>query len=101
VQSVESLLTGAVNPHVDAVSLAIMATTVVLKVTLTVLCFLTQRDSATIRVLMQDHRNDSISNSVAIVCAYLATKYWVYLDPIAAILVSFYIIGECFFEEGM
>jgi len=39
-----------------------------------------------------DHRNDCISNSVAIICAYLGSVTWPYLDPIGAILVSIYIL---------
>lgn len=42
-------------------------------------------------MLAQDHRNDCVSNTVALLCAYGAQHLWLYLDPIGAILVSLYI----------
>lgn len=42
-------------------------------------------------MLAQDHRNDCLSNTAALVCAYCAQRFWVYLDPIGAILVAVYI----------
>ncbi len=49
-----------------------------------------QNDPST-RVLAQDHRNDCLSNSIALICAYSAQKLWVYLDPIGAVFVAIYI----------
>lgn len=42
-------------------------------------------------MLAQDHRNDCLSNTIALLCAYSAQKWWIYLDPIGAILVAVYI----------
>ena len=50
-----------------------------------------QKDDASISVLAQDHRNDCVSNTVALLCAYGSKQLWIYLDPIGAILVSIYI----------
>ena len=40
--------------------------------------FRRQKDPSA-RVLALDHRNDCISNSVALACAICAHKYWIYL----------------------
>lgn len=71
-----------------------MVATVIVKFALMIICYWYPSSNA--KVLAQDHRNDCISNSTAGICAFLASKYWVYLDPIAAILVSFYIIFTWF-----
>uniref|UniRef100_A0A0N5ABZ5 ZT_dimer domain-containing protein n=1 Tax=Syphacia muris TaxID=451379 RepID=A0A0N5ABZ5_9BILA len=90
-QSLESVLRNTVNPHVDLASLCIMIATVVIKFILMFdYCFRFD-DDASIQVLGQDHRNDCLSNLAALFCAWAASKYWIYLDPIGAILVSLYI----------
>lgn len=94
-----------------------MVATVIIKFTLVLICkrfvFICERgaracrfkNDPSISVLAQDHRNDCISNMVALACAWLATEYvlffecttqrfyrfWIYLDPIGAVLVSIYI----------
>lgn len=87
----EEVITSTVDPRVRLPTLIIMSCTVVVKFTLMVICYIYPSTNA--KVLAQDHRNDCISNTVAVVSGYLATNYWVYLDPIAAVLVSLYIIG--------
>lgn len=89
-QSVESVLRNTVDPHVDFASLCIMFTTVVVKFILMLLCKRFDSD-ASINVLAQDHRNDCLSNLAALFCAWGASRYWIYLDPVGAILVSLYI----------
>ncbi|XP_076346342.1 uncharacterized protein LOC143244835 isoform X2 [Tachypleus tridentatus] len=44
------------------------------------------------QALAQDHRNDVLSNSVALVCGFVGSKYWKYADPLGAILIGMYII---------
>lgn len=55
-------------------------------------------DSST-KVLAQDHRNDCLSNTIALICAFCAQKFWIYLDPIGAIFVSIY-IAVTWFKTG-
>uniref|UniRef100_A0A914HMZ5 Cation efflux protein cytoplasmic domain-containing protein n=1 Tax=Globodera rostochiensis TaxID=31243 RepID=A0A914HMZ5_GLORO len=90
VQSLEAVISERINPRVDWPTIAIMVATVVVKLILFLLCR-RQKDSSSTRVLAQDHRNDCLSNSVALLCAFGAQKFWLYLDPIGAILVSLYI----------
>ncbi|XP_022254936.1 metal tolerance protein 7-like isoform X2 [Limulus polyphemus] len=44
------------------------------------------------QALSQDHRNDVLSNSVALACGFVGSKYWKYADPLGAILIGMYII---------
>ncbi|MFH4975038.1 hypothetical protein AB6A40_001747 [Gnathostoma spinigerum] len=96
VQSLESILRNTVNPHTDVASISIMLITVLVKLILVVICQRYKKD-ASIAVLAQDHRNDCISNTVALVCAWVGSQYWVYLDPIGAIVVSLYIAITWYF----
>jgi divalent metal cation (Fe/Co/Zn/Cd) transporter len=38
-----------------------------------------------------------LSNSVALVCAYCAQRFWIYLDPLGAIIVAIYIAITWYF----
>uniref|UniRef100_A0A914W252 Cation efflux protein cytoplasmic domain-containing protein n=1 Tax=Plectus sambesii TaxID=2011161 RepID=A0A914W252_9BILA len=94
-QSLEAIIRQSVDPEVDLPTICIMLSTIVIKFVLMIICRRFSHDSS-INVLAQDHRNDCISNSVALLCAFLASRYWIYLDPIGAILVSIYIAGTWF-----
>uniref|UniRef100_A0A915PQH0 Cation efflux protein cytoplasmic domain-containing protein n=1 Tax=Setaria digitata TaxID=48799 RepID=A0A915PQH0_9BILA len=96
VQSLESVIHDTINPRVDVVSLFIMVAVIFIKFVLMLLCRKFNYDSS-VAVLAQDHWNDCISNTVAIVCAWIASKYWIYFDPIGAITVSIYIATTWFF----
>ncbi|KHN72248.1 Metal tolerance protein 7 [Toxocara canis] len=95
VQSLESVVRQSVDPRISLVSLCIMITTVLVKFTLMLLC--KKFDDPSISVLAQDHRNDCISNIVALLCAWAASRFWIYLDPIGAIIVSVYIAITWYF----
>ncbi|VBB34329.1 unnamed protein product, partial [Acanthocheilonema viteae] len=96
VQSLESVIHDTVNPKVDIVSLSIMVAIIFIKFALMLLCKKFDYNSS-VAVLAQDHWNDCISNTVAIVCAWVASNYWLYFDPIGAIAVSIYIATTWFF----
>lgn len=90
VQSVESIIQNRIHPIVDWPTISIMVSTVFVKFCLFIICNKYRNDPST-RVLAQDHRNDCLSNSIALLCAFCAEKFWLYLDPIGAILVALYI----------
>ncbi|KRY55957.1 Metal tolerance protein 10 [Trichinella britovi] len=90
-KSVEAIISRNIKPDVQINTIAIMVTTVVVKAVLWILCDCFK--DANSKVLAQDHRNDCISNSSAILFAFLGDRYWVYLDPIGAILVSLYLLA--------
>uniref|UniRef100_A0A0B7ASK2 Uncharacterized protein n=1 Tax=Arion vulgaris TaxID=1028688 RepID=A0A0B7ASK2_9EUPU len=86
-------------PNVDYVTFAISGSTVVIKLVLWLVC--RREKSPIVQALAQDHRNDVLSNTVAIVCGYLGSKNFMavtniydfaYIDPIGAILISVYIM---------
>ncbi|XGW17358.1 hypothetical protein V3C99_002175 [Haemonchus contortus] len=76
---------------VSLTSALIMVGTVVVKFSLFCICQKYKSDPS-ITVLAMDHRNDCLSNTVALACAWLGNRFWYYLDPIGAILVSIYIL---------
>jgi cation diffusion facilitator family transporter len=88
--AIEDIANGSVDPHINEFSGAIIAVTIILKGVLFLLCF--RVDSAAVRALAVDHRNDVASNLAALVFGLLGTYVWKYLDPIGAILLSLYII---------
>ncbi|VIO91272.1 cation efflux family protein [Brugia malayi] len=96
VQSLESVVNDTVDPRVDVVSLFIMVAIIFIKFALMLLCKKFDYNSS-VAVLAQDHWNDCISNTVAILCAWVASNYWMYFDPIGAIVVSIYIAITWFF----
>ena len=54
------------------------------------------RLSPSVEALMDDHRNDVLSNGVGMVLAKLGALFWVGLDPLGAILVTLYIMHVWF-----
>lgn len=89
VESCQALANPQFKPDVGIATVVIMSITIVAKLSLlTICCVLTSPNA---KVLAQDHRNDCISNSVAIICAYIGDHFWTYIDPICAIAVSIYI----------
>uniref|UniRef100_A0AC35FCN1 Cation efflux protein cytoplasmic domain-containing protein n=1 Tax=Panagrolaimus sp. PS1159 TaxID=55785 RepID=A0AC35FCN1_9BILA len=98
IQSTNSIVSGDINPRVDIPTLAIMVATVIVKFGLYMACRM-QKDNPSIAVLSQDHRNDCVSNTGALLCAYGAQHLWLYLDPIGAILVCLY-IAFTWFQTG-
>uniref|UniRef100_A0A0K0FUN2 ZT_dimer domain-containing protein n=1 Tax=Strongyloides venezuelensis TaxID=75913 RepID=A0A0K0FUN2_STRVS len=90
IQSLKSIIEQTVDPHVDYISGGIMISTIIIKFILVLVCQRFKRN-VSIDVLAQDHRNDCISNFVALLCAVGSRYLWIYLDPIGAIIVSLYI----------
>lgn len=81
---------GEKGPVVGLSTILICCCTIVTKLTL----FLIYRrfSNSTIRALAMDHRNDVISNSIALIFGFLGDKVLKYLDPIGAVVIAFYII---------
>lgn len=87
-------------PTMEWVTVGISCTTVVVKLVLYLIC--RKVPHQTIQALAQDHRNDVLSNSAAIIFGYIGSKEMqaqinnstpelVYLDPVGAILICIYI----------
>ncbi|CAG5136550.1 unnamed protein product [Candidula unifasciata] len=102
-ESVEKIIhlasDGASLPNVDVVTFLISGSTVVIKLVLWLVC--RRVNSAIVQALAQDHRNDVLSNTVAIICGYLGSQNFMsvtgeygfaFVDPVGAIIISIYIM---------
>ncbi|CAH1776433.1 unnamed protein product, partial [Owenia fusiformis] len=78
------------GPSVDIATIVILSFTIVTKLVLFLVCRRIANPS--IQTLAQDHRNDVLSNLVALAMGFIGTRYWSYADPIGAVLISIYII---------
>ncbi|CUG87224.1 cation transporter, putative [Bodo saltans] len=76
----------------DASTVIILITVIVLKSLAFVWCNKFARGSATLLALAEDHRNDVVANIVALLGFAAATYVTVWLDPILALLVTLFIL---------
>ncbi|XP_025082760.1 metal tolerance protein 11-like isoform X2 [Pomacea canaliculata] len=86
-------------PRMEIPTFVIAGSTIGIKLTLYIVC--RRINSPIVQALAVDHRNDVVSNSVAIVCGYLGSQEFqdktglhgfIYADPVGAILIGLYII---------
>lgn len=89
ITSVTKIIENSANPDITTGTIAIIATTVVIKMLLFLYC--RHIKSPSTNVLAQDHRNDVLSNAVALGFGFLGFKVWRNADPLGAILISIYI----------
>lgn len=83
-----------IHPDVELPTIIIMGLIVVIKFVLMLICW--KFKSPSTQVMAQDHRNDCISNTGAIIFAYIGAHFWIYADPIGAIVISIYIAVSWF-----
>lgn len=108
VGKIVSLYSGSMSPPtVDYITISITGFTIVIKFVLFVLC--RRVKTPTVQALAQDHRNDVLSNTLAIVCGYIGSreiqkeigeKCLIYADPIGAIIISLYIAITWYITGG-
>jgi len=74
--------------------LTIISLTIVLKLGLWIFCGIVYKRTGneSVHALAADHRNDVISNTVGVAAACVAFYYWIWADPIGAILIGLYIM---------
>lgn len=89
ITSVTKIIENSANPDITTGTIVIIATTVVIKMLLFLYC--RHIKSPSTNVLAQDHRNDVLSNAVALGFGFLGFKVWRNADPLGAILISIYI----------
>ncbi|XP_022257193.1 metal tolerance protein 4-like isoform X1 [Limulus polyphemus] len=92
-EAVENIIFYTVHSGIirfQAETIAICLVTIGVKVTLYVFC--RRFKSSSLQALSQDHRNDVLSNTVALVCGYIGYEVWRFADPLGAIIISLYII---------
>eukprot|EP00511_Aplanochytrium_stocchinoi_P005719 CAMPEP_0204832586 /NCGR_PEP_ID=MMETSP1346-20131115/14227_1 /ASSEMBLY_ACC=CAM_ASM_000771 /TAXON_ID=215587 /ORGANISM="Aplanochytrium stocchinoi, Strain GSBS06" /LENGTH=675 /DNA_ID=CAMNT_0051964505 /DNA_START=121 /DNA_END=2148 /DNA_ORIENTATION=- len=98
-QSGLSLLDGILSeadrrvPYISELTVYLLTSAIAIKAFLFMLCYSLKDRSHSVMVLAEDHRNDVLSNSVALVTAYLSHRlpqcWW--LDAAGAIVISLYI----------
>eukprot|EP00042_Codosiga_hollandica_P050676 m.611017 g.611017 ORF g.611017 m.611017 type:complete len:107 (+) comp58136_c0_seq2:942-1262(+) len=71
-----------------ALSLGLVGGDIVMKLILYLICRRYAHTSVAAAALTQDHRNDLVLNSVAIVTSAVASHSWPPIDPIGAILIA-------------
>eukprot|EP00764_Aduncisulcus_paluster_P009347 gnl/Carplike_NY0171/3099_a4160_480.p1 GENE.gnl/Carplike_NY0171/3099_a4160_480~~gnl/Carplike_NY0171/3099_a4160_480.p1 ORF type:complete len:724 (-),score=202.35 gnl/Carplike_NY0171/3099_a4160_480:191-2098(-) len=94
-KSITIILQGGAEIDFSLWPTLIIGTTILLKLMLFILCkSLVDKCSQTeaVEAYSQDHGNDVLSNSVGMVFALLADRYWDLLDPIGSIILSIYIL---------
>ncbi|GBG28725.1 Metal tolerance protein 9 [Hondaea fermentalgiana] len=80
-------------PATDRFTVELLGTAILVKLCLFVVCHAYRDESDSMMVLAEDHRNDILSNGIALATAFLANKYvnlW-WLDPVGGILIAIYI----------
>ena len=84
------MIKNSADPDVSTPTIIIIAATVLIKIFLFFFC--RRINTPSTAVLAQDHRNDIVSNAVALGFGYVGYKVWRNADPLGAILISVYII---------
>jgi cation diffusion facilitator family transporter len=81
------------RPELTALTVGLMSAAIVIKACLFVYCFRLRHVSHSMYILAEDHRNDVLSNTVALSAAAFAYAHpdgW-WVDPVGAVLISVYI----------
>lgn len=89
IKSVQTLAEASMNPDISLPTIIIICCAILTKILLYLYCC--RYKSPSTKVLSQDHRNDVISNAVALAFGYLGDKFWEPGDPLGAILIGIYI----------
>lgn len=88
--AIDDIATGSVDPNINIFSGVIIGITILLKGSLYILC--RQVNNPSVQALAVDHRNDVASNVATLVFGLIGTFVHPVVDPVGAILLSFYII---------
>mmetsp|Transcript_14025 Transcript_14025/g.27573 ORF Transcript_14025/g.27573 Transcript_14025/m.27573 type:complete len:238 (-) Transcript_14025:829-1542(-) len=91
--SVMQLLSGYHKLWFSILSITILVTAIVLKIILYIFCSAQSKYSGSLLALAEDHRNDVMTNTMALATGFTAHLYptvW-WMDPLGAILMSIYI----------
>ena len=88
--AIDDIATGSINPNINIFSGVIIGVTIILKGSLYLLC--RQVNNPSVQALAVDHRNDVAANLATLVFGLIGTYVAAIVDPIGAILLSFYII---------
>lgn len=91
--SILQLMSGHHQLFFSITSISILILAIVIKIVLYIMCSAMVKYSPSMLTLAEDHRNDVVSNTMALITGLLAhsfPSFW-WMDPIGAILLSVYI----------
>ncbi|XP_028410023.1 metal tolerance protein 11-like [Dendronephthya gigantea] len=89
IESVQSLVKNSSGPDMSLPTIIIICGTIGIKILLFLYC--RRYNSPSTEILTHDHRNDVISNIVALTFGYIGDRWWKPGDAVGAILISTYI----------
>jgi len=95
-KAIQAIVNDDISTTMTPTDLALLGVTVLSKIALYLLC--RALPGTSMSTLSTDHRNDSVSNSVAMFTAWLGSTYWKLADPIGAIMIGFFIITAWYWE---
>lgn len=82
------------DPEANLPTLVLMFSSIFIKVIIMIICY--RHGSPASRMLAMDQRNDALTSAVGLLGAFLGDKYWIYADPIGAILVCTFVAFSWF-----
>lgn len=89
---------GATTLKLDAWTLGIFTSTIVIKFLMWLYCSFFQKYSTSVHALALDHRTDVAFNLMALACYLIGYYLWSYADPMGGILMAFYLMYNWFME---
>ncbi|GMR54886.1 hypothetical protein PMAYCL1PPCAC_25081, partial [Pristionchus mayeri] len=92
--SINAIVHGNIDVDMNLITFCIIVIGCVLKAVLMVICF--KRGSPASKVIAMDMRNDIATSTMAIIAAFVGSRYWKYADPVGACLVCSIIAFEWF-----
>ncbi|XP_065196776.1 uncharacterized protein LOC135828258 [Sycon ciliatum] len=90
IASAQSIVKGDAKPNVKGLAGAILGISVLAKLALYLFC--RRINNPSVQALAIDHRNDTMSNAIAIVFGLLGTYVRTWIDPLGGIFIAIYII---------
>lgn len=93
-EAIVEIATDSMNPKFDIATIVVLCSGTAMKLVLFLICRV--RSSTASQCLAIDHRNDCITNMVALAGALVGSKWWRYADPIFGGFISGLIIVTWF-----
>jgi cation diffusion facilitator family transporter len=92
IEASKRIIIGDKGIKLDAITVGMLVGTIIIKALLFIYCNYFTKGSPSTEALAQDHRNDVVSNTAAIISAVIGFYYWWAADPIGAIAIGLLIM---------
>ncbi|KAI1731043.1 cation efflux family domain-containing protein [Ditylenchus destructor] len=94
ITSIQAIITKSVDPDANLITICILVSGIVFKLGFMLVCY--KHDTSNSRILALDQRNDIITSVVALIGAFVGDHFWLYADPVGAIIVCSFIAVSWF-----